>query len=262
MPLPLRVLIKGPSTVLWTSMMGGPRTDLAFPRVMEQALLARGRSVEVRNTAVLGWPTPDLFKTWDDDIVAWSPDIVILAVGHYESLHAYLPRWLERGANTVNRRPGLFRDFYYRKFLRATARGVLILQKKIDRPRVTLRRRMRRVITDTAAYIKMTQQVGHPLILLMEIHPPSGIKREWYGGWTERIRRLNEDLRGLVATLDRPDVRFVEITDLVEKFDPAQRDRLWTDGIHFIPEFHRAVGEKFADVAEEWASEQPHLAHP
>ena len=48
----------------------------------------------------------------DDDIVAWSPDIVILAVGHYESLHAYLPRWLERGANTVNRRPGLFRDFY------------------------------------------------------------------------------------------------------------------------------------------------------
>lgn len=263
-PLALRVLAKGPSTLLWTSMMNGPRSDMTFPRVMEQELLAHGRPAQVWNAGVLGWPTRALFETraWDEEIVAWSPDVVILAVGHYESLHTILPRWLERGANTVNRRPGMLRFLYYRRFLRALARMVLLLQKRIDRPSVTSKRRMRRVLVDTAAYVKMVQQVGSPLVLLMEIHPPSGIKREWYGGWTERVRVLNDGLRKLAADIDRPNVRFVEITDLVEQFDPAERDHLWTDGIHFTPPFHRAIGERFAAIAEEWASTQPHLAQP
>lgn len=258
--LPLRVLVKGPSTLLWTSMMSGPRTDMTFPRVMEQQLLAGGRAAEVRNTGRLGWPTRDLFKTWEEDIVAWSPDIVILTVGHYESLHVILPRWLERGANTVNRRPGLLRHLYYRRFLRATARGVLILQRAIDRPGVKVKRRMRRALTDIDAYIKMTQQVGSPLILLTEVHPPSAAKRDWFGGWTERVGRLNEDLRRLAA--DRSNVRFVEITDLMDRFDPGDPEQLWADGIHFSAAFHRAIGEKFAGIAEDWARTQPHLAQP
>lgn len=262
MPLPLRVLVKGPSTILWSSMMSGPRTDMAFPRVMEQELLLRGRAAEVRNVGVLGWPTRDLFATWDEDIVAWSPDIVILAVGHYESLHIILPRWLERGANTVNRRSGLLRHLFYRRLLRVTARGVLYLQRAIDRPSIRLKRRMRRVIADTAAYIKMSSQVGTPLILLMEIHPPSPIKRDWFGGWTDRIRALNHDLRELAADPGRPNVRFVEVTDLMKQFEPGDSEHLWADGIHFAPDFHRAIGAKFAGIAEEWASNEPHLAQP
>lgn len=83
LPLPMRVVVKGPSTVVWTSMMGGQRTDMTFSRVMEQQLLAQGRPAVVRNSGLLGWPTNDLFKTWDEDIVAWSPDVVVLAVWHY-----------------------------------------------------------------------------------------------------------------------------------------------------------------------------------
>ncbi len=259
MPLPLRVLVKGPSTVLWTSMMSGPRTDMAFPRVIEQELLAKGRAAEVRNAGVLGWPTRDLFKTWDEDIVAWSPDIVILAVGHYETLHIINPRWLERGANTVNRRSGRLRHLYYRRFLRVVARGVLIVQKAIDRPGIRLKRRMRRAVADTAAYIKMTSQVGTPLILLMEIHPPSAAKRDWFGGWTDRIRTLNDGLRNLAAGADRDNVMFVEVTDLMMQFDPGTPEQLWADGIHFSPAFHRAIGEKFAHIANEWSDSQPHL---
>lgn len=261
LPLPLRVLVKGPSTVLWTSMMSGPRSDFTFPRVMEQELLARGYPAEVRNTGRLGWPTRDLFKTWDEDIVAWSPDIVILAVGHYESLHIILPRWLERGANTVNRRPGRFRKFYYRRLLRAGARAVLLVQKAIDRPSVRHKRRMRRVIADTEAYIKMTHMVGSPLILLMEIHPPNASKRPWFGGWTERIRVLNDDLRALAAKNADLNVEFIEITDLTAAFEDSSPETLWADGIHFVPEFHRAIGEKFAGVAEEWAAKQAYLAN-
>lgn len=262
MQLPLRVLVLGPSSVVWTSPMGGPRTDMAFPRVMEQQLLSGGLAADVRCSAVLGMPASDLFKTWDEDIVAWSPDIVVLMVGHYEALHLLLPRWLERGANTVNRRPGFFRTFYYRKLMRATARGVIHLQKRVDGPNRTLNRRMRRTVADTAAYIKMIRQVGSPLVLLTELHPPGQDKPALYPGWAPRLHRLNNEWRALVATIDQPDVRFVEIMDLVETFDPAERDHLWTDGIHYVPKFHRAVGERLAGIAEEWARDQPHLAHP
>lgn len=262
LPLPLRVLVKGPSTVVWISMMNGPRTDMAFARVMEQQLLAKGRAAQVRNTGFPGSPTRAMFKTWNEDVVAWSPDIVILHVGHYEAIHVILPRWLERGANTVNRRSGLLRHLYYRRLLRAVARGVLLVQRAIDRPSIRLKRRMHRVVADTAAYIKITQQVGSPLILLMEVNPPSGNKRDWFGGLTDRIRRLNDDLRRLAETTESWNVRFVGITDLMSQFDPGDPEHLWADGSHFSPEFHRAIGEKFADIADEWASGQPHLAQP
>ena len=39
--LPLRVLVKGASTVVYTSWMSGPRSDLAWPRVVEEQLLRR-----------------------------------------------------------------------------------------------------------------------------------------------------------------------------------------------------------------------------
>ena len=138
---------------------------------------------------------------------------------------------------------------------------MLLLQKRIDRPgRELNKRRLRRAIVDTRAYIKMVQQVGHPLILLMEMHPPAGIKNDWYGGWAGRIIKLNDSLRELVKDIDHPDVRFAEVTDLMSHFDPGTPEALWADGIHFSPQFHRAIGEKFAGIVEVWASDQEHLA--
>ncbi len=243
-------------------MMSGPRTDMVFSRVMEQQLLAHGQPADVRNEGYMGWPSRHLFKTWEDDIVRFSPDVVILAP-HWESLHTILPGWLERGANTVNRRPGFWRHLYYRRLLRGIARGVLILQKRIDRPgRQLNKRRMRRNKIDVAAYIKMTSQVGNPLILVLELHQPAGVKLKWYGGWPERVVKLNKGLREVVDGIGKPDVRYVEISDLMALFDPGEPDDLWADGIHFSPEFHRAIGEKLAGIAEDWASTQSHLARP
>jgi hypothetical protein len=34
LPLPMRVLVKGASTVLWISGMGGPRKEFTFPRAL------------------------------------------------------------------------------------------------------------------------------------------------------------------------------------------------------------------------------------
>ena len=139
----------------------------------------------------------------------------------------------------------------------------MYLQRNVDRPGLRRRRRIRRVIKDTAAYIKITERFGSPLFLILEIHTPTAAKRDtWFPGWPQRIKHLNDDLRQLVAELDSPDVRFVEITDMMDRFDDPTAEGLWPDGIHFIPEFHRAVGERLAGIAEEWASGQSHLAKP
>ena len=261
-PLPLRTLIKGPSTMNWISMMGGPRSDLPFPRVIEQQLLAAGRPAEVRDTSRLGWMTRDLMSTWDEDVAAWSPDVVIMAPCHMETVHVLQPSWLERAANKVNRRPGVLRKIWYKRILRGASRTVLHIQRRVDRPGYYVNRRMRRALADTQAYIELTQKVGSPLMLVMELHPPIQAKLWWFGGWRDRVERLNDDLRALVERIDRPNVRFVQITDLMSRFDPGEPEDLWADGIHFSPEFHRAIGEKFAGIIDEWAKGQEHLTQP
>lgn len=258
--LPVRVLVKGPSTLLWTSMMGGPRSDLVFPRAVEAELLAKGRACEVLNGGVLGWMTGQLFDTWDAEVCAWQPDVLILAACHFETVHAILPRWLERRANTEHRRPG-FRNVK-RLFFRGLARGIILLQRRIDGPWLTRSRRARRALADTQAYIDMTSRIGSPLIILLEVHEPTLARQAWFPGWVNRIRLVNQDLRDLAEKNADKNTRFVEVSDLMGNFDPGTAEQLWADGIHFSPPFHRALGAKLADIVEEWARHQPHLEQP
>ena len=59
------------------------------------------------------------------------------------------PRWIERRANTVHRRAGLFKHLEYRRLaFRAIARLILKIQRRLDGPRVTLKRRLRRSLAD------------------------------------------------------------------------------------------------------------------
>lgn len=257
--LPMRVLFKGPSTLVWTSMMSGPRTDLVFPRVMESELLRAGRSVHAWNAARNGWLTQHLFRTWEEEISAWSPDIIVMTPAHMETVHGVLPPWLERGANAVSRRPGRFRTLYYRRVLRLLARGVLLIQRRIDRPG-RFQRRVKRALGYTDEYLRITRQVQNPLILLLELHHPTQKRVEWFPGWPARREVLNDGLQALAERYDN--VRFVPICDLMDQFEANTPEDLWADGIHFSPAFHRAIGERLAAIAEEWASTQPHLAAP
>src|SRR5205823_4305743 len=115
---PLRVLVKGASTAVMTSWMGGPRTDFAYPRVIEAELLAAGQPAEVRVTAAVGQRTKDSLKSWEREVVAWSPDVVVLHCGQYEAIHLFMPWWLERYVNNVARRPGVVRDAIHQNVVR------------------------------------------------------------------------------------------------------------------------------------------------
>ena len=121
LPLPLRVLVRGASTVGYSGVMSGPRTDLGFPRVIERDLLAGGRPASVVSLTVGGMRTNTVLRTWEHDVLGWSPDVLVIMAGHYETLHVLWPQWLERHANSNIWSPRRLNTRYRRRVLRPQA---------------------------------------------------------------------------------------------------------------------------------------------
>ena len=261
LPLPIRVLVKGASQVVWTSWMGGPRTDFAYPRVIEAELYSAGRPAEVRCEA---WPsarTSQALKTWEKEVVRWSPDVIILHFGQFEVVHLLLPWWMEIHAHSLKTRPGPVRD-KYRYALGRVWKAMARVQQFTDR-RVNptmFSNRPRRVAADLERLITRVRNIASPLVLVPDFIDPGTTYAKWFPGMHARTQVMNATIDELIARIDHPDVRRFELRKLVESMDlegePAP------DGGHYTPEIHREVGRALAQVILEWASDQPHLKTP
>lgn len=259
LPLPLRVLVKGASTSVWTSWMGGPRSDLAYPRVIEEKLLAAGRPADVRVTALPAERTKDAFKTWERDVIPWSPDVVILHYGHFETIHLMAPRWLERYANSLSLRPGVIRTKYHRvvqKIWRAFAVGQQFADRRVD-PTI-FAWRPRKVAADLDRLILRIRNISSPLVLIPDLIEPGPPYQKWFPGMGARIEVMNKTLDELVTRIGNPEVRRFPVSKVVEDLDLEGHPT--PDGGHFTPTVHRAVGEALAEVILEWADGQAHLS--
>ncbi len=259
--MPARVLVKGSSTVSWTSWMSGPRTDFTFPRAIEDELLAVGHPAEVRNAAMLGTPTKDVFRGFEQDVLQWSPDVIVIIAGHYETIHLFLPHWFERYANRVDRRPAGRWGRPYRRAIRAAWKFLAVLQSKIDGPlgaRI-LRRRLIQVASDLEGYLDLVAQVASPLVYVLELLPPSGNKHTWFPGMSERIDFMNEQIRQLIDLREKSEVRFLEVSEIAHKLVGDDLSVATPDGFHYSPALHREVGRVLARAIEDWAKDQPHL---
>lgn len=176
LPLPVRVLVKGSSNVNWVSWMNGPRTDFAFPRVIEEKLLSEGRPCTVQTITMTSEQARTLLRTWQREILGFSPDVIILGHGHFEAVHLFLPRWLERHANSLKARPRRIPALYRKFFLRPVWKLLAQLQARVDSvvdPNIR-RSRPRKVAADMERYISQVQKVGSPLIFCLEFprrHP-------------------------------------------------------------------------------------------
>lgn len=264
LPLPIRVLIKGPSSVNWTSFMSGPRTDFTFPRVIESELLAAGHPAEVRAFTVPSQLGRSALRTWEKEILGWSPDVIIMTYGQYESVHLFLPRWLERHANSLKARPGKVRQLYRTKVLRPFWMTLAHLQcwldKRVD-PNI-LSWRPRQLAADLRQFITQVQQVASPLVYVMEVPPPATRREVWFPGMAGRVEVANRLHREMVEGIGKDNVRFFRTNDLITKHVDGDLDRAIPDGFHFSPEMHRVVGRELAQEILEWASGQPHLQLP
>ncbi|WP_082555946.1 SGNH/GDSL hydrolase family protein [Aeromicrobium sp. Root472D3] len=262
LPLPVRVLVKGASTVNWVSFMGGPRTDFIFPRVIEQQLLAQGWPADVETRSMTSQRASTVLRTWQSEVLGFSPDVIVLVYGHYETIHLFLPRWLEVHANSLRARPRRLSALYRRAVLRPVWKLLAQAQARLDTildP--TLRRgRPRQVAADLRQYIDHVQEVGSPLVYVFELLPPGTRFQSWFPGMARRIEVMNATLEAMVAEVGLDHVRYLRVADLVELHAGGDVDVAIPDGFHYSPAMHRHVGERLADDIAAWAETQPHLS--
>lgn len=260
--LPIRILVKGPSIVNWTSWMGGPRTDFTFPRVIEQTFCDEGRPALVEAITMTSEQAKKLTLTWQREVLGFSPDVIVLSYGQFESVHLFLPRWLERHANSLKVRPRRISELYRKVVVKPVWKSLAQLQARLDaRMKPTFKRsRTRTVPLDMERYIKRVQMVASPMVIVMEVLPPATRQKSWFPGMTARIAMMNEANKAMVERVDLPQVRWFTTSDLVAKHFDDDIEVATPDGFHYSPEFHRRIGEKLAVVIAEWAETQPHLA--
>jgi hypothetical protein len=264
LPNPIRVLVKGPSNVSWISFMNGPRTDFAFPRVIESELLAAGHPARVEAISVPSELGRTTLRRWEREIIGWSPDVIILTYGQYEAVHLFLPRWLERHANSLKARPGRIRELYRQRVLRPVWMALARLQRWADRtvdPTV-FRWRERRLAADLRQFITQVQQVGTPLVYVIEVLPPASRRDVWFPGMAARIELTNRLNREMIESFGRDNIRFFRTSELVTKYADGDLDAASPDGFHYSPEMHAAIGKEFAREILDWAATQPHLQLP
>jgi hypothetical protein len=263
LPLPIRILVKGASTVGTASPMGGPRTDFTFPRAIEASLLAAGRPVEVRTISVASERTKDTLRHWEREMVGYSPDVVVLVYGHYETIHLMLPWWLERHANSLRSRPGRIRERYRKVLLRPFWMSLAKLQAKLDTtldPNIRKSRPLR-VAADLEKLIGRIRFMHSPLVFVFELQPPAKRFRSWFPGMTARMAVMNKTIAGMVERQDSPDIRYFRTTELIAEHAGGDLDLATPDGFHYTPEMHRVIGTELATAIMEWADTQEHLKH-
>lgn len=263
LPLPVRVLVKGSSNVNWVSWVGGPRTDFTFPRVVEQQLLSDGRPCDVQAITMTSDQAKTTLRTWQREILGFSPDVIVLLFGHFEAVHLFLPRWLERHAHSLKARPRRLTTIYRQTVVKPLWKLLARVQSRLDtlpQRSIVGRRRARRVAADLERYISHVQKIGSPLVILFEFPAPNEKFRNWFPGMTERIELMNRAIEDMVTRIDKPHVRYFPVSGLIDKHCGGDLELAVPDGFHYTPEMHRAVGEELAGVIEEWADTQPHLA--
>jgi hypothetical protein len=260
--LPVRILVKGASTTVYTSWMSGPRSDFAWPRVIEEALVAADWPNEVRCSAVPAVLTKASFKTWPEEVLAWSPDILVLDYGRMETVHLFLPRWLERYANSLAVRPHPIRKAYRARVTKPLWKYLVAAQRMVDGAMPTSTSlsqwRIRRGLRDIAGIIARMRTVASPLMLIPEIPPFGKPYQKHFPGANPRVDLVNQWLRDLVRELDDPNIVFVPMAHLWEQILATGEDP-GPDVGHFTPEMHRGFGEELGRVALEWTEKQPHL---
>lgn len=260
LPPPVRVLVKGASSVNWTSFMGGPRSDMAYPRVIEVALHGWGRPAEVRDTSFAAELAKHSLYAWQREVVCYSPDVVVLHYGVMECMHLVLPRWLQAHAQNQQFRRGPVRDLYRLGFIRPFWRLLARVQQRVDRrmPLATFAGRRRRVKRDLLQLVKNIRDIGSPLVLLMELDPPGETYARWFPGMPARIDLMNQTLRELVAEYGCGDVRVFPTRDVLERLTTTNVP-VNSDGAHYTPAAHQALGQALAHEIELWVAHQGHL---
>ncbi|RYJ05499.1 MAG: SGNH/GDSL hydrolase family protein [Actinomycetales bacterium] len=245
---PIRVVVKGSSLVVMVPDRNGEPGEYTFPRWIQNGLLDRGRPCEVVNRGVAGELTRSAFDTWESQVMADCPDVVVYGYAYYECIHSLLPHWLERHVNTYNGRTGPLRTRYRGYLLRPLWKLLAQTQRVLD-GRIGARffgRRTHRIVRDYELLIKRTRTLaaGSPRVFVLALLGPGGKAPEWFPGMQARIDAMNVALAAMVEGFDDPMVTLVPVGELAAGL-PDGADPV-PDGMHYSPHMRRLIGDWIA----------------
>jgi hypothetical protein len=260
LPLPIRVLVKGPSTVNWMVPMGGPRTNFTFPRAIEAELAKQGHPSRVEAKGMASERAKTLLGSWQREVLNFSPDVIVVLT-MMETVHLFLPRWLERHANSLKSKDRWLTNLYRKRILRPAWKALARLQRKLDTVvDPTIRKSVpRRAVSDMEKYIRQVQKVGSPLVLVVD-HVPNEIVARWFPGMNPRLEVMVPAVEEMVRRINKPNVRMFPLSELIDKHFDGEIKPALPDGLHYSPAFHRVIGQQLAYEILDWAEDQPHLA--
>jgi hypothetical protein len=199
--------------------------------------------------------------TWEREVDPWDPDVVVLHYGQADMVHLFLPRWLERHANSLRRRPGRVRDTYRKVVLRpiwlALARVQTRLDARFDAGKLS--RRQRLVTAELAQMVELSRTAPSPLVLVPTLLRPGPPWQKWFPGATARMETLNRTFAEVVREAADPDVRTFPLAAVVEDLIPEGYEPT-PDGGHFTPPIHHAIGAAMAREILAWVDSRPQPA--
>jgi hypothetical protein len=254
---PIRILVRGSSTVSWIADVEPGRVAHAYPRELETAMHLDGWPTQVRVESPLAASSRHILRDADADIFAWDPDVIILNTGHMENLHLLLPIPFARHVFTRTARPGRWRQLYRRRVLWLVYSVATRIQARLE-PALgswIFGRRRTAVLAHVNQYIDIATRNGHPLIIVMGFVPPATPPGP-FPGVAARLELMNDAYRALVDHRAQPEVVWFDPAEALKQDGPPAELAIG-DGIHFVPSAHVAVGRALAQVVEAWAEQEP-----
>ena len=94
---------------------------------------------------------------------------------------------------------------------------------------------------------------------LFEVLPPAKRYESWFPGMKARVAEYNRLAEEYVKGLDKPNVRFFRVTELVEQHAGGSLEVAIPDGFHWTPYMHGIIGGELAREIIKWADTQEHL---
>lgn len=245
-----RVAVLGNSVPILVVPPREQREEGTFPERLQRLLGEQGFDVEVRNESRLFDMLPGGWRRFQEQLIPWAPDVLVVNYGVIEMQPNVVPTWLNRHLTTetvggkgpvalYKRRvvPRLWPPV--RTFQRTASRRAGIRTWRL--PPQRLAAELRRLI-EVARQEKM-------LVLVNDVHEPGQRLRHFFPGIERRHAILQEVLADVVDAFADPDVRLVPVSQVSAKLGEAAG---LPDGLHLTSAGHLGVAHLLADEIGPW----------
>jgi lysophospholipase L1-like esterase len=226
------------------------RHDGCFAEVATDLLTTAGVPVELHNRSRWLGQVHDAYHRVEDDIIATSPDVVVLCFGWLECQPKVFPTALLRWLTTY--RPRYTWAFPARRWAaRRIAKVYVRLTPAVAQRWRGLPSRMseRRFRQELERLVQLCRKETASLVVLLTVNPPTDRIEAVLPTVGERSGRYADIVRQVAAGAADEQVRLLDTRALVLEHG---QDAVLPDGIHFNAEGHRLVGEALTAEVSAW----------